>query len=686
MAVWDKDTQAFRHYAKLHETSLLVLKDGSIVTSDNPLPVTIGGDSITITGEVTIPGTIEISNDEGSPIPVHAHLYDESDNEYSASNPLPVTIISEPAVSIDGDVNVTQGSSPWVVGGTVALDSTTIQMLQQVTATVSGSVTVDEITNAVTIQDGGNSITVDGSVSVSNFPATQTVDGTVGISGDVNVTQGTDPWTVDGTVDVGNFPATQTVDGTVTIQDGGGSITVDGSVTVGNFPASQTVDGTVNIGNEVAINDGGNTISIDDGGGSITIDGNVNATIVGGETSFASEQTDAFGRLRVSDPYTLFDSSFRYNDNDDKWNHTTSGSGSVTFLENESSLRLSTNGTGEVIRETKNVFKYQPGKSLLIMNTFVMDTPANNIRQRVGYYGAQNGIMFQVDGTTKSFIIRSYISGSVDDSTEKVDQANWNTDKLDGTGPSGITLDVTRPQIFWMDIEWLGVGTVRCGFVIDGVFITCHKFHHANTSGNSGVYMTTATLPIRYELKTTSGTSAEMKQICSTAISEGGFANHSRTSSASTDLDGIDLSRDNYRPVVSIRLKSGYLDSVVIPKDFSVYGIQDEVYKWRLYWNANVTNGSWQSNSSSDPVEYNVTANNNISSGKILAEGIFQGRMSPGNSSHSGALAGGNINGMSSSYQLGRTISGTSDVFTLAVIATTTNDDAAGSITWEVHT
>jgi hypothetical protein len=277
MAVWDKDTQAFRHYANLHETSLLVLKDGSIVTSDNPLPVTIGGESITITGEVTIPGSIEISNDHGSPIPTHAHLYDGSDNEYSASNPLPVTIISEPAVSIDGDVNVTQGSSPWVVGGTVALDSTTIQMLQQVTATVSGSVTVDEITNAVTIQDGGNSITVDGSVSVSNFPATQTVDGTVGISGDVNVTQGTDPWTVDGTVDVGNFPATQTVDGTVTIQDGGGSITVDGSVTVGNFPASQTVDGTVNIGTmpNVTINQ---PVAVTDNGGSLTVDGSVSVS------------------------------------------------------------------------------------------------------------------------------------------------------------------------------------------------------------------------------------------------------------------------------------------------------------------------------------------------------------------------------------------------------------------------
>ena len=159
----------------------------------------IQGD-IVIQGNVNIPGTVEISNDEGSPIPTHTHLFDESDNEYTASNPF----------TIDGTVTALQGTNPWTIAGTVELGATTLSALEDINATVSGTVTVDAITGAVTIQDGGNSITVDGTVSVDNFPETQTVDGTV------------------------------------TIQDGGGSITVDGTVDIGSMP-NVTIDGDVNV-------------------------------------------------------------------------------------------------------------------------------------------------------------------------------------------------------------------------------------------------------------------------------------------------------------------------------------------------------------------------------------------------------------------------------------------------------
>jgi hypothetical protein len=462
----------------------------------------------------------------------------------------------------------------------------------------------------------------------------------------------------------------------------------DGSVVTASnrFPvdiANQTVN--IDTSTPLDVNIPGD-VNVTQGTTPWVVSGNVNATLTGGigEVSFPTAQIDAFGRLRVSEPFTLFDSSLRYRDDTDKWNHTTSGSASVLFLNNESSVRLSTGGTGEVIRESKRVFKYQSGKSLLVMNTFVMNTPTANVRQRVGYFGAQNGVYFQVDGTTKSFRIRSYVGGSVDDNSDYAEQSNWNTDTLDGSGdannPSGIELDVTAPQIFFTDIEWLGVGTVRCGFVIDGQFIVCHKFHHANNTNFSGVYMTTATLPIRYEI-TSTGPSATMKQICSTVMSEGGYANQSQSASASTALSGIGLSQTSFRPLVSIRLKSGYTDAVAIPQNFSVYGLQTVAFNWRLYWDPNVTNGSWTSHSVTDSVEYNVTANNNISSGTVIAEGIIAGGVANG-----GSVANPSLNTSNFSYQLGRTIAGVSDVFTLACLATTNNDNAVGSMTWEVHT
>jgi hypothetical protein len=125
----------------------------------------------------------------------------------------------------------------------------------------------------------------------------------------------------------------------------------------------------------------------------------------------------------------------------------------------------------------------------LILNTFVFNEAKTGLRQRVGYFGANNGIFLEQDGTTVNLVKRSYISGSVVDT--KVAQASWNGDKLNGTGDSGLTLDLTKSQIFWIDVEWLGVGSVRCGFIINGEYYVAHTFHHANVLDS--VYMTTAT-------------------------------------------------------------------------------------------------------------------------------------------------------------------------------------------------
>ena len=243
-----------------------------------------------------------------------------------------------------------------------------------------------------------------------------------------------------------------------------------------------------------------------------------------------SASIDAFGRMRVSNPYTLFDGGLRYGDNTFKWDQADTGSASSSFLPNESSILMATTGAGSAIRQTKQVFSYQPGKSLLTMLTFVMNTPTAGVTQRAGYFGAQNGVYFEIDGVDINLVIRKYTSGSVDSTSEKIPRASWNGDRLDGHGGqsniSGVTLDVTKAQIFWSDIEWLGVGSVRCGFVINGQFVVAHIFHHANILDR--VYMTTASLPLRYELIST-GPAATMRAICSTVISEGGYANRSET-------------------------------------------------------------------------------------------------------------------------------------------------------------
>ena len=210
--------------------------------------------------------------------------------------------------------------------------------------------------------------------------------------------------------------------------------------------------------------------------------------------SIGGVNVDAFGRVRSSSPYTLFDSQNRYEKND-LFSETTATGGTVTYDANASTVELNVTTTSgsEVVRQSYRSFSYQPGKGLLTFNTFVMGAAKTRVRMRVGYFNTQNGVFLERADSDVKFVRRTFTSGVAVD--VPVLQANWNGDKLDGTGDSGLTLDLTKAQILWSDFEWLGVGSVRCGFVINGQFIICHTFENANNLDS--VYMTTAILPIR---------------------------------------------------------------------------------------------------------------------------------------------------------------------------------------------
>lgn len=341
--------------------------------------------------------------------------------------------------------------------------------------------------------------------------------------------------------------------------------------------------------------------------------------------------TDAFGRLRISQPFTLFDSSHRYGDNN-LWATSNTAGGTYAFVTNQSliNLAVSTASGAEVVRETTKVFSYQPGKSLLIMNTFAMNTPKTNLRQRVGYFGAQNGVFLENDGTTSYFVLRSYTSGSIVETS--VAQSDWNHDKFDGTGYSAqgaqpehsTGLDVTKTNILWFDIEWLGVGDVRCGFVVDGTMKIAHVFHNDNR--NTVPYMTTATLPLRYEITNTGTTSSSssLKQICSTVISEGGYElNGTQQAIGSTVTSPINLATaGTLYNLVSLRLKSTHLDAIAIITAVSLLTVTNNaVVNWQIRATATTTGGTWTSAGTGSSVEYKIDAAT-VSGGRVLASGF----------------------------------------------------------------
>lgn len=394
--------------------------------------------------------------------------------------------------------------------------------------------------------------------------------------------------------------------------------------------------------------------------------------------SIGGTNTDAFGRIRVSEPYTLFDSQSRY-ESDPQFDTSTATGGSTTYLPNEASVQMSvTTASGsEVVRQSYRSFPYQPGKGLLLLATFDMNPAKTGLRQRVGYFGTQNGVFLQQSDSTISFVLRSYISGAVSDA-RTVNKSDWNGDKLDGTGNSGYTLNLDKAQILWMDFEWLGVGTVRCGFFINGEYIVCHTFNNANEI--TSVYMTTAILPVRYEITNTAVTASasSLKQICSSVISEGGYEQYSfgNVARRTTALATISTT---FLPLVSIRLKSTRLGAVILPQRVQVLPTTNQNYEVALVKNPTLTGASWVATTSSS-VEMDVSSTA-ISGGTIVqtdyvTSSVFGGKNPLVDPS-----------GYNWDLQLGASLAGVSDIYTIQIrtVSGATSGDAVGSLTfWDL--
>lgn len=399
--------------------------------------------------------------------------------------------------------------------------------------------------------------------------------------------------------------------------------------------------------------------------------------------SIGGTNVDAFGRLRVSQPYTLFDSQNRYAA-DNQFEVATTGTGTSSFLSNEAAVKLEVTGAGvgSVKRQSYRSFPYQPGKGLLVLATFVMDSSQSlNLTQRVGYYNDSNGVFFQrIDGTF-SFVLRSSSTptpGTPSD-VRTVNQSSWNGDKLDGTGDSGLTLDPTKAQILWMDFEWLGVGSIRCGFIIDGQYIVCHTFENANDI--TSVYMTTAILPVRYEIvTTTSAVAASMKSICCSVVSEGGFeqASIEHVARRTTVFTNIDTTA-TFFPIVSIRLASGRTGAVVLPNRVQFLPLTNQNYEVALLKNPTLTGATWAATVPSDSnVEFDVAATAISAVGTIAQTDYVTATGSAGVSETSLPT------GYNWDLQLGVTIAGVSDIYTVAVrtVDGATKGSGVGSLTF----
>jgi hypothetical protein len=409
----------------------------------------------------------------------------------------------------------------------------------------------------------------------------------------------------------------------------------------------------------------------------------VGGTVASGSLTMES---DAFGRSRTSEPFTLGDYKHLYAIDESFLNYNISGS-THTFNKNRASVTLATSAsaTSRAVHQTKMYHNYMPGKSQAILSSIVFGAPQPGVIKRTGYFDDYNGIFFEQDQTgSLQFVIRSSANGTGSITENRVKQADWNVNTL----LSGdVILDITKSQLFFTDFQWLGIGRVRCGVVINGVTVLCHVFDHSNKT--DVVYMSNPNLPIRCEIRNTTTATGSMEQICGTVFSEGGYAESGITYGASSP--GLRrITSGSTMPVLTIRLKNTYNGlpnrAFVRLEDVSVFS-EDHTVKYQVLRldSGSITTGTWISVDSGSVVEYNVSATSftgghEFLNGFVAAGGTGQGNASSGIGQRAGSTN--KINYIAQNFE-----STDSDLYAIVVtnMTATATDVAAGMVWKEVY-
>lgn len=386
---------------------------------------------------------------------------------------------------------------------------------------------------------------------------------------------------------------------------------------------------------------------------------------------------DSFGRQRISNPTTIFDSKQIVDTQALFWDdQQTSGSGTTsTFNTNQASTTLAvSNATaGTRVRQTFRRFNYQPGKMQQTFMTGVLGTGGTGIIKRVGIFDTNNGLFFEQNGTTLSVVVRTKTSGTVVDISRP--QSSWNLDKLDGTGSSGLTLDVAKTQIFIIEFEWLGVGTTKFGFKINGKIYYVHEIHNANSL--SLVYMSTPNLPLRYEISNSgSGSANSLVHICSSVISEGGSEKTGFPLSVDRGASGLTTANDtSIYPLLAIQLKSGYEGATIDIASLSIICTSTAAYRWCLLLNPTVTGTALSFSSvTNSAIQVDVSRGNTTTvSGGIQIDSGYAQNTSEGSTDVK----------FQNKLTIGSNIAGTNDILVLGIQRITgTSETFFGALTW----
>lgn len=338
-------------------------------------------------------------------------------------------------------------------------------------------------------------------------------------------------------------------------------------------------------------------------------------------------------------------------------------------------LEVGSDAGDEVIRQTKRVQRYIPGRQNEVSMAVIFGTPTSGVRRRFGLFDNNDGAYFEDGGDGTYYVVcrRNTASGVVE---ERIARDDWNVDKLDGTGPTGIVADPEAIQHMVIEYEWYGAGQVEFNFIIGNNKIPVHSFSHANIIDTT--WSSTASLPVRIELTNVTGSPGThtFYQGSHSFATEGTTSLLGRQSNISNDITGKTLTQANtFYPMVAIRLKSTALNSVIIPDMFTGATLDNTDIFIRVIEGSSVTGGTWVSYGDESPVEYNVTATSYT--GGDVVDTVF---VNAGNMGNQFSFPRETITQLQRSTTTD--VGDTSSIFLIAIAATGSNKDGWGSLGW----
>lgn len=326
-----------------------------------------------------------------------------------------------------------------------------------------------------------------------------------------------------------------------------------------------------------------------------------------------------FGETRVASPWLVGNLRNKYELDLQAYSTEVSGGGSVAHVPAQGALRMSVgSASGDKARLRTNMYyRYQAGRSMLIRVTgYCSDTGQTNQVRRWGLFDDDNGLFFEQSEGTLHVVRRTSTGGSPVDT--KIARADWNKDKMDGSGPSGWNIDVTKGNIWEITFQWLGVGVVT--FFINGS--VCHQMMNPNMY--AAPYMQTAVLPMSWEVQNTGASAAgSHTYICASVSVEGGQEIPEYTFGAYTASD-ITVQATEI-PLLSIRPKSTYnsiANRMVLMPLLAIISNDGGRVSYRFILNPALTGPSWVSADSSSGAEYDITATA-FTGGTTLLRGLL---------------------------------------------------------------